>query len=88
MSEHEPKWAEDEPPPHPLFLTDITRNVVCLQMLLSFKIGNFCEHTRSSVINLVFYKHNIDLESWLRTMTKETRLGGEYYTHKTGEPLV
>jgi len=24
------------------------------------------------------------LASWLRTMTKETGLGGEYYTNKTG----
>ncbi len=33
MIEHRPKWSDDEPPPHPLFLTDIrnptSRTVVC-----------------------------------------------------------
>ncbi|XP_024387143.1 uncharacterized protein [Physcomitrium patens] len=66
MVEHKPKWAEDEPPPRPFFLTDIKNPT-----------SRTVWYTRSPVGVRT-------LASWLRMMTKETGLGGEYYTNKTG----
>jgi hypothetical protein len=49
MIEHRPKWSDDEPPPHPLFLTDIrnptSRTVVCQ----GFSFAGVLEHDELNV---------------------------------------
>jgi len=66
MMNHKPKWAEDELPPRPFFLTDIKNPT-----------SRTVWYTRSPVGVRT-------LASWLRMMTKETGVGGEYYTNKMG----